>query len=99
MKNHKSIEIAKMFCRLLIRDVGPFLVEAVQRNRDEESPGVCHTHDFCDANMTMAEAMQAHGLMADKTVPLGDQDNDVWNEAWDLAKKAEFDAERVTSSY
>jgi len=86
-----SEQVAKTFSRLLVRDLGPHLVIAIQRNRDEESSSVCHTHDFCDANMVMMEAMIEHGLMKDEDSPLLDENVSVWNKAWDIAKRAEFD--------
>lgn len=58
-------------------------VEVVSRNADEESPNVCHSHDFCDANMAMAEAWEnAFGFdpdVADEEVATR------WGEAWNLA--------------
>jgi hypothetical protein len=95
-----ACEVAKSFSRLLHGDLGPTKMAVVlERNRAEESKGVCHSHDFCDANMTMLDAMKEHGLMQDEGVSLGDQDTDTWNEAWDIAKRAEFvvDACRASS--
>ena len=35
-------------------DIGdPNLHEVVNRNQWETNPSTCHSHDFCDANMTM----------------------------------------------
>ena len=36
--------------------------EVVERNRLEMTLGVCHSHDFCDANMVLYEAFLRHGL-------------------------------------
>jgi len=41
--------------------------------------------------MVMMEAMIEHGLMKDEDSPLLDENVSVWNKAWDIAKRAEFD--------
>nr|WP_315186506.1 hypothetical protein [uncultured Albidiferax sp.] len=35
--------------------------EIVKRNRRETVPGVCHSHDFCDANVVLYEVFLLHG--------------------------------------
>ena len=35
------------------------LAEVVERNRAETDSYICHSHDFCDPNMAMLEAMEA----------------------------------------
>lgn len=55
------------------------------RNASETDPHVCHSHDFCDANMAMDEAwgsfMNAH-IDADDEAQAK-----LWSDAWDIAKK------------
>jgi hypothetical protein len=54
--------------------------DAVVLNRDEESAGVCHTHDFCDANVFMAEAFEK---VVGRPIDLqSDADTALWNAAW-----------------
>lgn len=54
--------------------------EAVALNRDEENADICHTHDFCDANMVMAAAFErATGREIDLQ---SDADKALWNAAW-----------------
>ena len=58
--------------------------EMVRRNTYDEAyqDGACASHDFCDANMAMAEAIhQITGREVDI-----DSDNDLWNIAWDIAR-------------
>lgn len=38
------------------------IVELVRRNREEISPNICHSHDFCDANMALHEVFMGHGM-------------------------------------
>ncbi len=61
-----------------------------ESNKQESNPGVCHSHDFCDANECMAEAWKKLG--GDDEQILGDSDEGraVWGAAWDLAKKNEL---------
>lgn len=59
--------------------------EMKQRNAAETSKSVCHSHDFCDANMAMLEAfVNVLGREAET-----DNESDVllWNAAWELASK------------
>ena len=61
---------------------------------------VCASHDYCDANMAMLEAVSnATGI------PVDDIDVDVsdarfcelLNEAWAIAKRADFDPQRLAT--
>lgn len=85
--------IAKAFCEGMRETLsGRELREANLLNR-ERRPGVCHTHDFCDANMVMEPAFtKAMGRQPD----LEDRfDTDLWGWAWDIAIEAEFDPDEV----
>lgn len=65
-------------------------------NRVQSSPSICHSHDFCDANMAMAEAFEAYGLPTPSD-DLPGSSFSLWNAAWDIARLAEFDPARVAS--
>lgn len=58
-------------------------------NAAEEDSDVCHSHDFCDANMAMQEAMKKRGFKCE-----GDPDvmrwGILWSAAWDHAKKSDL---------
>lgn len=79
---------------MLREQIGPdFLAEAVARNQKETSPGVCHTHDYCDSNMAMVEALGNLGAQVYKpgsTYVLSEEGLVLWNAAWDLAKARGF---------
>lgn len=62
---------------------------AIHRNRWEKDKQVCHSHDFCDANMAMNEALKKV-IKHRETDELDDPKIDLWNKAWALAKKNEF---------
>lgn len=68
------------------------LAEANKRNAHEKEE-VCHTADYCDANMVMLAAWEDAGLHMAK---LGNQGDlrpgaaDLWNRAWSIAKASGF---------
>jgi hypothetical protein len=63
--------------------------EVVERNRAETAPGVCHSHDFCDANMVLYEVIMRHGM--DPVSEDGMEGHGaLWDQAWNLAKSREF---------
>jgi hypothetical protein len=61
-------------------------LEMCERNAVQDNPGICHSHDFCDANMAMCEAFES---VVGKTP---DADNEIeaklWSDAWKLAMPA-----------
>lgn len=72
--------IAEKFDELVRIELGPDYDVAVARNRAEGDPNVCHTHDFCDANMVMAEAFKA---VTGREVEVdSDEDCALWSTAW-----------------
>jgi len=83
-KNKKvtAVAVAKVFCQLIRAELGDKMQDVVARNRGESDSDVCHTHDYCDANMVMASAMRAVGIPCSS--------NELWNSSWDIAKAAEF---------
>lgn len=63
--------------------------QMLQDNRDEVDAGICHTHDHCDANVYMAQAIEA---VLGRDPAEDDLLNDaamiaLWNASWDLARK------------
>jgi hypothetical protein len=63
--------------------------ELVQKNHAETTQGICHSHDYCDANMVLHEVFMKHGMdIADE----GGRERwgEMWDAAWSLAKSNEF---------
>src|SRR5687768_5328662 len=62
------------------------LEEVVKRNKVRSHPSVCHSHDFCDANVAMSEAFEKLlGLSDDEVCDLATGEtrvSELWNEAW-----------------
>jgi hypothetical protein len=66
--------------------------EILDRNKAETDEGVCHTHDFWDANETMLEAFRT--VMQREPTFLADMndetDCEIWRDAWAIAIAADF---------
>lgn len=84
--------IARLFSYEVSTRLSESQLAAVRKlNRDEKLEYVCHTHDFCDANLLMDAAFVKCGLVEDNDVDvIGEHLQPVWNAAWDVAKAAEF---------
>jgi len=61
----------------------------VERNRCEARSGICHSHDFCDANMILYEVFMKYGMNPADEGGM-DRHGDLWDQAWSLAKSREF---------
>lgn len=53
--------------------------EMVERNQAEEVEGICHSHDYCDANEAMFEAMYVCGVAE------WDEQEQMWEQVWKAA--------------
>jgi hypothetical protein len=62
------------------------------RNRNEKSPDICHSHDFCDANVHMQLAiLDVTGIDAAAQMPeMSDDVSALWHGAWNAAKRIGF---------
>lgn len=78
-----AIDVGTKFSELMLEAIGRAnLKEVVVLNSVLESGRVCHSHDYCDANMVMLEAIEL--------AQCDDDDEGVWNEAWLYAFIAGF---------
>lgn len=84
--------LAREFAKVLLEDIGePSLRKAVLLNLREPDKDVCHTHDYCDSNMSMVNAYaRLAGIPADSVDVCNDPFVAVANEAWSLAKSKGF---------
>ena len=65
------------------------LAEVVKRNAEEPDSGICHSHDFTDANQAMLDVFERHGM--DIAGEGGvEQYGSMWNQAWAQAKSDNF---------
>ena len=86
-------QLAVAFVAQLRKDITPEeFAEVVRKQKDEPLEGICYSHDYCDANMTMDAAFKSFGV---DPLEYGytDEDGmsqevcDLWNAAWDRAKE------------
>jgi hypothetical protein len=71
--------LADAFDRRLRDDIGDEnYAEVICMNRTPEYERACASHDFCDANVTMLEAMMEFGITPDDDFGLA-----LFNAAWD----------------
>lgn len=80
--------IARAFSSDLWETIGPArMAQVIKRNRSNP-PGICASHDFCDANMPMADAFQR--ITGREISAENENDCALWCRAWDIAKANNF---------
>ncbi|MCK1671087.1 hypothetical protein [Bradyrhizobium sp. 150] len=91
-RDQQVTAIAEAFAEVLRQWLTREEMEAVRsRNASQSNPGICHSHDFCDANMAMDAAFR--GLSIPTCLDLDDDTKEheeacrLWNDAWDVAKR------------
>lgn len=92
-----AVEPARLgaaFVALLTRDLTTEELAKVRVQNLAVGEGVCASHDFCDANMVMVEALRALTGEPD-AFPHSPDDVALWNEAWEIAKRDHL-TERAT---
>lgn len=82
--------LGALFTQKLRAEVGAVAMEQIVKRNITNPSGFCASHDFCDANVVMAEAFTdlfhcEFDLQADDHVA-------ICNVAWDLAKAGGFTA-------
>lgn len=95
IKASEAARLAWEFAIELERDIGRVgLAKTVRVNKERADPFTCASHDYCDANMTMAEAYsRLFGQV--EWIEEGHDESDTsgqdrWNLAWDFAKRNHF---------
>ena len=63
--------------------------EIVERNENETDPNICHSHDFCDANMFLHEVFMTYGMDVADAGGM-EKYGHLWDQAWNLAKSRGF---------
>jgi len=89
-----AYKVAAEFAKQMHADLNPTQMETViKRNKTDEYKNACASHDFIDANMTMDAAMRL--MIPDYTGEPNQEETDIWNLAWDVAKGRDFDVEKL----
>lgn len=92
-------QVARVFAAKLLEEIGAANLAEVNRlnTPEDRAAGICHSHDFCDANMVMLAAFaQCEGISEDDacdTATQTDEGTAHWNKAWDIAADNRFFAE------
>ena len=80
--------LAFTFKEVLRRWLTPARLQVVDdRNKAETDPRICHSHDLCDSNQAMIDALGKYGIEFNGQ---DDQQHNLINAAWDIAKKEGF---------
>ncbi len=72
-----------------VGDTNDDFMLVLERNAEEPDPSICHTHDFCDANILMSNAWE-ETFPHEPFVPQNTFHAELWSAAWQKARKAEF---------
>lgn len=84
-----AYELARKFSEELNRVLTAEHMERVNAlNAAETDKNICHSHDFCDANQVMLDALGEEFESSDKQ-------NTLINDAWSIAKNSEFDVSQI----
>lgn len=79
-------QLSDEFCRILNERLTPEQIKEInRRNAVSENPACCASHDFCDANQAMIDALEVFGIEFDPETP-----TDLINAAWGIAQKRGF---------
>jgi hypothetical protein len=83
--------IARDFVKLLRESLsrGQWIA-MTHRNVANIGTGICASHDFCDANMPMADAFERH--MGHTPEADSERDASFWNDAWQIAQRRDLTA-------
>ena len=84
--SHEILLLARRFVDVLHEWLTPSeFAEMQRRNRMRKYDNACASRDFCDANMAMEGAFKR--AFEREPNPENDSDTDLWNKAWDVAKR------------
>tara|TARA_R110000868_G_scaffold140148_1_gene355467 strand:- start:397 stop:720 length:324 start_codon:yes stop_codon:yes gene_type:complete len=87
---HEKIGLARLFGEQVQAALSATEFRAAVDANKSDGPDstVCHTHDYCDANMLMLAAWQE--FFGGEPDVSSEEDTAIWNDAWSIAKAAEF---------
>lgn len=84
------------FVMLMRESLEPHEFFDMQIRNATADAGVCHSHDFRDANVIMDEAFSLIAGRETDSLDVDEGDLAVWNAAWDIAKE-EYFTDRTTT--
>jgi len=99
IRSELELQIAKEFSKELISEIGmDNIKEVIDQNTDPENDGFCASHNYCDPNPIMLDALKKvladHGDENAKSPDFEIDDSEIylqtWNKAWDIADENDF---------
>jgi len=88
-KDLTAVNLARAFSSVLKEWISDDQMKKVNElNQTQEYIDCCASHNYCDANEAMAEALEA--LNVDHPDLNNDGMRNLWNEAWTIAKQNQF---------
>jgi hypothetical protein len=76
----QTAALAAEFVARLRAELSPAHFAEMQNLNSTADDGICHSHDYCDANMTMADAFEQ---VVGREIDLqSDDDRALWSAAW-----------------
>lgn len=97
-------QLAVNFCMVLEEWLSKKeIAEIVKRNNKDEDKGICHSHDFCDANQAMIDAFEKlfkrepaiYFYESEEEEKQIAEDTHLMDLAWSLAKKHNFSSKAL----
>ncbi len=86
--NTHQVTLAFQFSKELFDYIGiDNMVEMNRKNTAEVGDLICHSHDYCDANQAMLDAMEKLNIEYD---PNSKYQTDMLNDVWQIAKRYDF---------
>lgn len=83
-----DVALAFQFSKELFDHIGiDCMIEMNRKNTAEISDTICHSHDYCDPNCSMLDAMLLFGIKYD---PESQAQTDMLNDVWQIAKRYDF---------
>lgn len=84
-------QLADQFRKVIFEWLGSDVCQQIDLANKSNPPIVCASHDYCDSNMAMDEALQAFGIDTEPTENgMPEEIAALWNDAWNLAKEKGF---------
>lgn len=91
MSEFSPDQVADKFRSVIFDWLGAETCREVDARNKSYEPACCATHDFCDANMAMDEAMTGLGVYSDFFEDGNTEEvTALWNKAWDIARNKGF---------
>lgn len=90
-KQPTAPQLAREFSNALIQWLGVRKIDKINAlNKAESNPSICHTHDFCDANQAMIDALAEFGVELDTQSA---EQTALVSNAWAIAKRNQFNVD------